>query len=96
MHDAPPEKVTDQGIPSDQRGPIGFSAALIPYLRALPNAQKPASSQIIHLGSQRYPSTGLYGNSADYYDQCLSLFSTGFSTGKFSFGQARELIVKSN
>jgi endo-1,4-beta-D-glucanase Y len=95
-HDAPPEKVTDQGMPSDSSGPVGFSAALIPYLRALPDAQKPASAQIIHLGSQRNPTTGLYGNNADYYDQCLALFSTGFSTGKFSFSQAGELIVKSN
>lgn len=95
-HDSPPEKITDQGIPSDKRGPIGFSAALIPYLRALPDAQKLASMQTIHLATQRNPATGLYGNGADYYDQCLALFSTGFSTGKFSFGQAGELIVNSN
>jgi endoglucanase len=95
-HATPPERISDQGIPSGQRGPIGFSAALIPYLRALPDAQKPASTQTIHLAAQRNPATGFYGNNADYYDQCLALFSTGFSTGKFSFGQAGELIVNSN
>ena len=95
-HNAPPEKVSDQGIPSGQSGPIGFSAALIPYLHALPADERAASTQIIRLSSQRDPGTGLYGKSAAYYDQCLALFSTGFSTGKFSFGQAGELIVKLN
>ncbi len=95
-HDTPPEKISDQGIPSGESGPIGFSAALIPYLRALPDAQKSASMQAIRLGSHRNPATGFYGNNADYYGQCLALFSTGFSTGKFSFGQAGELIVNLN
>src|SRR5579862_2330676 len=35
-HDAPPEKVDDQGIPATQAGPVGFSAAVLPYLRAFP------------------------------------------------------------
>src|SRR5579864_9511723 len=30
---APPEKVSDQGIPLEQDGPVGFSAAVLPYLR---------------------------------------------------------------
>ena len=36
-HDAPPEKVSDQGIPMAQDGPVGFSAAVLPYLRAFPD-----------------------------------------------------------
>ena len=36
-HDAPPEKVSDQGIPLAQDGPVGFSAAVLPYLRAFPD-----------------------------------------------------------
>ncbi len=36
-HDAPPEKVSDQGIPVEQDGPVGFSAAVLPYLRAFPD-----------------------------------------------------------
>jgi len=95
-HSAPPEKVSDQGIPSDQPGPIGFSAAVIPYLRALSDSSKAASIQTIRLSSHRNPVTGLYGNSSTYYDQCLALFSTGFSTGKFSLWQGGELIVQAN
>jgi len=95
-HDAPPEKVSDQGIPSGQPGPIGFSAAVIPYLRSLSDTSKAASMQTIRLISQRNPATGLYGKTAAYYDQCLALFSTGFSTGKFSFWSGGELIVKAD
>src|SRR5579863_160091 len=39
-HGAPPEKVSDQGIPQEQDGPVGFSAALLPYLRAFPDAER--------------------------------------------------------
>ncbi len=39
-HDAPPEKVSDQGIPLEQDGPVGFSAAVLPYLRAFPESRK--------------------------------------------------------
>jgi len=95
-HSAPPEKVSDQGVPSDGSGPIGFSAALIPYLRALPGTRRAASLQTIRLSTQRNSATGLYGNSGAYYDQCLALFSTAFSTGKFSFAPGGELIVKLN
>ena len=44
-HDAPPEKVSDQGIPMAQDGPVGFSAAVLPYLRAFPDASRPAPSR---------------------------------------------------
>ena len=95
-HNAPTEKISDQGIPSEQPGPIGFSAAVIPYLRALPGSSRAAATQTIRLSAQRNPGSGLYGNDAAYYDQCLCLFSTGFSTGKFRFGRAGELIVNVN
>ena len=39
-HDAPPEKVSDQGIPVAQDGPVGFSAAVLPYLSAFPRLSK--------------------------------------------------------
>ena len=33
-HDAPPARVSEQGVPVAQAGPVGFSAAVLPYLRA--------------------------------------------------------------
>jgi endoglucanase len=44
-HDAPPEKVSDQGIPLAQDGPVGFSAAVLPYLRAFPELSRKARSR---------------------------------------------------
>jgi endo-1,4-beta-D-glucanase Y len=93
-HRAPPEKVTDQGIPSEQNGPVGFSAAMLPYLRALHDSSKASGAQLIRLGTQRNPTSGLYGNGSAYYDQCLALFGTGFSTDRFRFGPGGELNVE--
>jgi len=86
--------VSDQGIPSEQQGPIGFSAALVPYLRALPNSSKAATAQLIRLNAQRNASSGLYGKSEAYYDQCLALFATGFLDARFRFGPRGELNVE--
>ena len=93
-HDAPPEEVSDQGIPSEKPGPLGFSAALLPYLRALPNSSRAAAAQIIRLNAQRNANSGLYGNNPAYYDQCLALFATGFLESRFSFGPRGELNVE--
>ena len=45
-HDAPPEKVSDQGIPLAQDGPVGFSAAILPYLRAFPDRSRISDSKL--------------------------------------------------
>lgn len=93
-HDAPPpEKVGEQGIPLGQDGPVGFSAALLPYLRAYPNLSRPDARLVIRLAGQRNAS-GLYGKDPAYYDQNLALFSTGFIDGRFRFGPRGELNVE--
>ena len=92
-HGAPPEKVSDQGIPMEQDGPVGFSAAVLPYLRALPHMEKPGSLQTIRLSASKDASSGLYGRDIAYYDQNLALFATGFLDGKFRFGPGGELKV---
>jgi len=91
-HDAPPEKVSDQGIPLEQDGPVGFSAALLPYLRVY-DLSRVASKQIARLNSMRDSSSGLYGKDLSYYDQNLSLFATGFLDSRFRFGAEGELKV---
>jgi endoglucanase len=93
-HDAPPEKVSDQGIPLAQDGPVGFSAAMLPYLRAFPQFAKLSARQTIRMSAQRDRTTGLYGKDVAYYDQNLALFATGFVDGRFRFGPGGELIVE--
>jgi endoglucanase len=95
-HDAPPEKVSDQGIPMAQDGPVGFSAAVLPYLRAIPGASRLSAQQTVRLARLRDASTGLYGKDLAYYDQNLALFSTGFIEGRFRFGAGGELNVEWN
>ncbi|MGO8758430.1 MAG: cellulose synthase complex periplasmic endoglucanase BcsZ [Terracidiphilus sp.] len=92
--DAPPEKVSDQGIPAPQDGPVGFSAALLPYLRAFPGLSRASARQMIRLDQQEDLASGLYGKDKAYYDQCLVLFATGFLEARFRFGSGGELTVE--
>ena len=93
-HDAPPEKVSDQGIPVEQDGPVGFSAAVLPYLRAYPDLSRAIAKQMIRLSAQKDATSGLYGKDIAYYDQNLALFATGFLDAKFRFGPGGELKVE--
>jgi endoglucanase len=93
-HDSPPERVSDQGIPLAQDGPVGFSAAVLPYLRAFPDLSKASAQQTVRMSKMRDPSTGLYGKDLTYYDQNLALFSNGFLDGRFRFGSGGELTVQ--
>lgn len=93
-HGAPPEKVDADGTPLAQDGPVGFSAAVLPYLHALPRADKPLAQQRDRLNDQLDPATGLYGKDPAYYDQNLTLFATGFLDGRFRFAPRGELKVE--
>jgi endoglucanase len=93
-HDAPPEKVSDAGVPLAQDGPVGFSAALLPYLRAFPHQEKPVVAQMIRLSAEKNADTGLYGKDQGYYDQNLALFASGFLEGRFHFGEGGVLNVE--
>lgn len=93
-HDVPPEKVNEDGIPVAQSGPVGFSAAVLPYLRAFPNSSESCARQVARLAKEQDKKTGLYGQGLAYYDQNLTLFSTGFMDGRFRFGTGGELKVE--
>ena len=93
-HDAPPEKISDQGIPLAQDGPVGFSAAVLPYLRVFPQSERASAKQTIRLSKQRDRVSGLYGKDVAYYDQNLALFAMGFLDGRFRFGPGGELRVE--
>lgn len=93
-HDAPPEKVSDRGIPGAEAGPVGFSAAVLPYLSAFPGHSSVSAQQMIRMSVMKDAATGLYGKDLAYYDQNLALFATGFVDGRFQFGQQGELKVE--
>jgi len=93
QHNAPPEKVGPDGIPIPTPGPVGFSAALLPYLKS--NLNEPAvAQQVGRLQSQLDEKSNLYGASPTYYDQNLALFGTGWLEKRFQFGSSGELLVR--
>jgi hypothetical protein len=80
----PPEKVSATGRVTEPNGPIGFSAALLPYLVAL-GEQRLEGEQRSRLRSAVDTATGLYGAPARYYDQNLALFALGAVERQFWF-----------
>jgi endoglucanase len=86
--------VSDQGIPLEQDGPVGFSAAVLPYLRAFPDLSRLSAQQTVRMSRQRDVASGLYGKDLAYYDQNLAMFCTGFIDGRFKFGPGGELKVE--
>ena len=89
----PPLEVSPQGTILHAEAPVGFSAAVVPYLSA--EGMKPqARAQSDRLVATRDPASGLYGRSAEYYEQNLALFSTGWSEGKFRFDRDGKLHIK--
>lgn len=80
----PPAKVRPDGSIEDAKGPVGFSAALLPFAEALQQEQI-KSQQAARVQSELKPQTGLLGAPARYFDQNLALFGLGFSQKKFWF-----------
>jgi endoglucanase len=80
----PPAKVRPDGHVDDPKGPVGFSAALRPYLAAL-GEKDLDRGQELRMRSQFNEKTGLYGTPARYYDQNLALFALGAIERQFWF-----------
>src|SRR5438445_8616546 len=78
----PPSKVKPDGSIEDAKSPVGFSAALLPYLSAL-GEKNLENEQLSRVQSEFNSKTGLYGNPARYYDQKLVLFGLGAKLRKF-------------
>ena len=88
----PPLSVDDSGAVLSPDAPVGFSAAVIPYLHTLGmTAQE--SVQADRLAAM-HNSNGLYGRNSDYYDQNLALFATGWLEQRFRFDRDGKLIVR--
>ena len=87
---APPEKVRRDGSVEVPNGPVGFSAALLPYLSAI-GEKKLADAQSSRLRSALDSRTGLYGRPPRYYDQNLALFALGWTERRFWFDSSGTL-----
>lgn len=73
----PPAKVRPDGSIEDPKGPVGFSAALLPYASALHEEQM-RDQQLSRVQSEFKAQLGLLGSPPKYYDQNLALFGLGF------------------
>ena len=89
----PPLMVDATGKVLNPDGRVGFSAAVIPYLR-LVGYRDQEKAQNDRLGAVQDEVTGLYGHDATYYDQNLALFATGWSDQHFHFDRDGKLRVK--
>ena len=89
----PPAKVRPDGTVEDPKGPVGFSAALLPFAAAL-NENQIRSQQMSRVQSELKPQTGLFGAPARYFDQNLALFGLGFLDQQFSFDATGQLRLK--
>lgn len=90
---APPEKIAADGTALPTPGPVGFSAALLPYLEGSGD-QQAIAQQMGRLKSQLDEKTYLFGSSPTYYDQNLAMFGTGWADNSFQFGESGELLVR--
>jgi endoglucanase len=83
-HAIPPAIVSPAGDVRNSAGSIGFSAAVVPFLRAV-GANAAAEQQLRRMESEKNARTGLYGSQPRYYDQNLALFSTGWYEDRFHY-----------
>lgn len=87
---APPEKVdVSSGAPrSADFSPIGFSGAVLPFLRVL--GDEPAlDAQLTRLAHARLRAK--LGGTTNYYDQALILFGKGWNDGRYHFDSSGRL-----
>jgi endo-1,4-beta-D-glucanase Y len=91
-HQYPPEQVSEQGDAVSVSAPVGFSAAVIPYLDVLGKTAV-RDKQLARLAVELDPGTRLYGHPAAYYDQNLVMFGKGWEDRRFRFGRDGELKV---
>lgn len=85
-HGVPPHRVhTGNGSLSDGAGPLGFSAALLPFLAAS------GAQQLLETQRKRISAGG--GLPAIYYEQALGLFALGFLEKRFHFARDGKLVL---
>jgi endo-1,4-beta-D-glucanase Y len=91
-HGVPPEQIDSAGMIVGVNGPVGFSAALLPYLHAK-DAKSALAAQSARVMVNIDPATNLYIRPT-YYDENLSLFGLGGSQHMFAFDRTGKLEVR--
>jgi endo-1,4-beta-D-glucanase Y len=92
-HAIPPERVDGAGTVVHDNAPVGFSAALLPYLQGM-GAKSAQMVQTARVTTQFDPATNLYGRPPTYYDENLALFGLGGRQHMFAFGRYGELQLR--
>lgn len=96
QRNGPPERIGDDGQPQSNDGPVGFSAALLPYLEAGGNARA-QTAQSQRVAAALDAATGMHtrfnGGKPVYYDENLVMFGQGWEQRRFRFGTEGELKV---
>ena len=89
----PPEVVSPTGEVLSKNSPVGFAAALAPFLQLSgEGAAAVAEQQRVNAQFQR--TTGLLGADPHYYDQNLALFAQGWWQRRFRFSADGRLQVR--
>ena len=89
----PPQQVGHEGQVLNPSGAVGFSAAVIPYLRAQ-GRKSQEKIQADRVAAMLDSKSGLYGRDGLYYDQNLVMFEEGWATGRYRFDREGTLHVK--
>jgi endo-1,4-beta-D-glucanase Y len=94
-HSGPPEIVGSDGRILSASAPVGFSAALVPFLWS--SGDKTSAAALKKMATAEFSeSTGLLGSPARYYDQNLALFALGWQEQRFQFAPDGTLRVRWN
>lgn len=88
--EAPPEKLDFRDLSVSGGEPIGFSAAVLPFLARLDEDSVAKQRQRLKKGR----ADGNLGVPPHYYDQVLGLFGEGWSDGRFRFGVHGQVIPR--
>ena len=92
----PPSKVDNSGRVVDSASPVGFSAAMVPYLIAM-GMPAQAKALMDRVQDAKASSSGLYASDHGdprYYDQNLVLFATGWAEERYRFDHDGMLTLK--
>jgi endoglucanase len=89
----PPEVVSPSGEILSKNSPVGFSAALIPFLLSVGD-KAGADAELEQVKAQFDKKTGLFGSRPRYYDQNLALFALGWQEQRYRFAADGALKVQ--
>lgn len=87
-----PARVTPEGVPLEDHEPLGYAAALLPYLHALD--ERPALERLRTQVQSRFQPQSPSWRAARYYDLCLALFALGWTTQRYRFAPDGTLRLK--